>query len=246
MHVFGKRTYAGAIAAAILMIGLPLAARADNVLVLGYTNQPLTFRGTGNPNVDTLELGSCSSGICTWAESGAGSISTGSNQLAGYSGLWSLSTSYTGSPFNLTLTSGFGGNSNDWAISQPNPLTFSWGTAGCSGTNCYLTGTLELSDILQLGQGGVSNLGLDADLTITGGTLASLVGPTGSYDYTVDFSSSKSLHQITDERTLTATGSSGEVWASTPEPNSLVLLASGIGALLVGSLMRRRQAESAS
>lgn len=248
MRVCGKRTYAVAIAAAILMIGLPLAAHADNiqVLLLGGTSQTLTFRGTGNADVDTLELGTCSTGICTWAESGKGSISVGLNQLAGYSGLWSLSTSYTGSPFSLTLTSGFEGNSNDWGISQPKPLTFDWGTAGCSGASCYLTGTLELTDILQSGQGGIFDLGLDANLTITGGTLANLVGPVGSYDYTVDFSSNKSLHQLTDERTLTATGSSGEVLASTPEPNSLVLLASGIGALLMGSLMRRRQSESSS
>jgi hypothetical protein len=234
--------YAGALAAAaILTIGLPLAANADTqVLDLGGTNQILTFKGTGSASVDLLQLGTCSGGACTWAESGPGSISTGVNQLAGYSGLWSLSTPYSSSTFNLTLASGFGGDANDWGVTQPGPLTFDWGTAGCSGSSCYLTGSLELTDILQSGKGGIFNLGLDANLTITGGSLAYLVGPTGTYDYTIDFSSSRGLNQLTDGRTLTATGSSGEVLASTPEPNSEVLLASGLGALLIGSFLKRR------
>ena len=80
----GIRTYAGALAAAaILTIGLPLAANADTqVLELGGTNQILTFKGTGSASVDLLKLGTCSSGVCTWAEAGPGSISNGVNQLA--------------------------------------------------------------------------------------------------------------------------------------------------------------------
>jgi len=242
MDTRGKRTYAGALAAAaLLMVGLPLAANADTqVLELGGTNQTLTFKGTGSASVDLLQLGTCSLGVCTWAESGPGSMSNGVNQLAGNEGLWSLSIPYSGSTFNITLNSGFGGDSSDWGVTQPGPLTFDWGTAGCSGSGCYLTGTLQLTDILQSGKGGVFNLGLDANLTITGGSLASLVGPNGTYDYTIDFSSRTGLNQLTDGRTLTATGSSGEVLASTPEPNSEVLLASGLGALLIGSFFKRR------
>ncbi|HXJ97108.1 MAG TPA: hypothetical protein VMT20_30080 [Terriglobia bacterium] len=243
MDTRGKRTYAGALAAAaILTIGLPLAANADTVQVLelGGTNQTLTFKGTGSSSVDLLQLGTCSGGVCTWTEAGPGSTSNGVNQLAGYHGLWSLSTPYGQSTFNITLASGFGGSSNDWGVTQPGPLTFNWGTAGCSGASCYLTGDLELTDILQSGQGGIFNLGLDANLTITGGSLAYLVGSNGTYDYTIDFSSRTGLNQLTDGRTLTATGSSGEVLASTPEPNSEVLLASGLGALLIGSFFKRR------
>jgi hypothetical protein len=117
-------------------------------------------------------------------------------------------------------------------------LTFDWGTAGCSASSCYLTGTLQLTDILQSGQGAVINLGLDANLTITGGSLAYPVG--SIYDYTIDFSSRTGLNQLTEERLLKATGSSGEVLASTPKPNSEILLASGLQALLIGSVLRRR------
>ena len=243
MDAKGKRTCAGALAAAaILMIGLPLAANADTaqVLELGGTNQALTFKGTGSSSQDLLELGLCSGGVCTWAEAGPGSMSNGVNQLAGYQGLWSLNIPYSSSTFNITLNSGFGGNSNDWGVTQPGPITFDWGTAGCSGSSCYLTGALQLTDILQSGQGGVFDLGLDANLTITGGSLAYLVGANGIYDYTIDFSSRTGLNQLTDGRTLTATGSSGEVLASTPEPNSEILLASGLGALLIGSVLKRR------
>ena len=86
---------------------------------------------------------------------------------------------------------------------------------------------------LQSGQGGVIKLGPDANLTITGGSLAYLVGLNGVCDRTIDFSSRTGLNQLTEGRLLKATGPSGEVLASTPEPNSEILLASGLGALLI-------------
>lgn len=236
-----KRLHAGILAlAAIAVVGIPLTASADQVLLLGGTSQSITFRGTSSSTVDLLQLGTCSLGICTWTQSGAGNVSPGANQLAGYSGVWSLSVPYSGSPDNLTLNSGFGGNANDWGVTQPSAITFDWGTAGCSGSGCYLTGSLELNDILQSGQGGIFNLGLDADLTITGGSLASLVGSSTTYDYTIDFASGKNLSNLGPEGSLTATGSSGEVLTNTPEPNSQMLVASGLGLLLAGFIMRRR------
>jgi hypothetical protein len=242
-----KRLHAGVLAlAAVVIVGIPLTASADNVeVLLGPTNQSITFTGTSSSTADLLQLGTCSSGICTWAESG-GSIlhpyvSSGENQLGGYSGVWSLSIPYTGSTDNLTLAfSGSDGTTTDWDVKQPYAITFDWGTAGCSGSGCYLTGSLELTNIQQTGNGGIFDLGVDANLTITGGSLASLVGTSGNYDYTINFASGTSLSDLGNGKTLEATGSSGEVLANTPEPNSQMLVASGLGLLLVGAMMRRR------
>jgi hypothetical protein len=251
MDTRGKRTYAGVLAAAaILTIGLPLAANADTVEVLnlGGTNTKLTFEGTSTSGEDLLQLGTtklgtCSGGVCTWAEMQLGSSSNGVNQLFPNVGLWSLSTPY--SDDNIMLKSGFNNNPNDWGVTQPGTITFDWGKkAGCSGStgpnSCYLTGSLQLIDISQSGTlGSFNSFGFDANLTIMGGTLAHLVGPSVEYTYGIDFPSNTSLN-LKDGQTLTATGSEGEVLASTPEPNSEILLASGLGALLIGSFFKRR------
>jgi len=241
-HIFGGK-YTTILAAAVLLaVGLPASVKADNlqILLLGGTTQKITFHGTSNPDTDLLQLGSCSGGTCTWAES-TGSLSYGQNALAGNSGVWSLSIPYSGSQFNITLNNAGG---NDWAITQPSDITFTWGSAGCTGSGCYLTGNLQLIDIIQEGQGGVFNLGLDANLIITGGSLANLVGATNIYDYNIDFTTNKSLGKLGPEGVLTAGGSSGEVLTPTPEPMSGLLLSSGFGLMLLGGGLRRWQRQT--
>ncbi|HEY6291673.1 MAG TPA: hypothetical protein VI455_08965 [Terriglobia bacterium] len=239
---FGGK-YTTILAAAVLLaVGLPATVRADSIqiLLLGGTTQQITFKGSSNANTDLLQLGSCSAGTCTWAES-KGSLSSGQNPLAGYTGVWSLSIPYSGSTYNLPLSNIGGG---DWSVTQPSDINFTWGSAGCSGSGCYLTGDLQLNDILQKGSGGVFNLGLDANLIITGGSLASLVGSQDIYDYNIDFKTGKSLGSLGPEGFLTASGSSGEVLTPTPEPMSGLLLSSGFGLLLLGGGLRRLQRQA--
>lgn len=224
------------------MVGLGSAAtaKADNIqfLLLGGTTQKLTFTGTGRSGTVLLQLGTCSSGTCDWAEQGKGSISLGQNQLNGYSGLWSLTIPYSGTDTdNITLTSGFDGSPTNFGVSQPSPITFSWGTAGCTGAACLLTGSLELIDLVESGSGGNFNLDMGVDLTITGGTLASLVGVNDIYDYTITFGGA--AVGLPGARTRTAVGSSGGVQQMvTPELASLVLFGTGLGVL--GIVRRRR------
>jgi hypothetical protein len=224
------------ILAASVLAGLASAslARADDIqfLLLGGTTQKLSFLGSVNSNTVLIQLGSCSNGICDWKEQGRGSISEGQNQLAGFSGLWSLSIPYTGTnTFNLTLTPGFNGNPSDWGVSQPSPINFTWGNAGCSGASCLLTGNLELTDLVESGNGATFNLGMDIDLSITGGILASLVNQSDILDYTINFSAGTG-------RTRTAIGSSGEAATPTSELGSLVLLGTGLS--LLGFVRRLR------
>jgi hypothetical protein len=231
-----ERRIRQAILAASVLAGLASASlvRADDIqfLLLGGTSQKLTFLGSGDSNTVLIQLGSCSNGICDWTEQGRGSVSYGANQLAGYSGLWSLSIPYTGTnTFNLTLTPGFNGNPSDWGVSQPSPINFTWGTAGCSGANCLLAGNLELTDLVESGNGGTFNLGMDVDLIITGGILASLVNQNDILDYTITFSPGTGT-------TRKASGSSGEAAMPTSELGSLLLLGTGLG--LLGFVRRLR------
>ena len=222
-------------------LGPALTANADDIqfLLLGGTTQKLTFTG-GKSGVVLLQLGTCNKGLCDWAEQGKGSVSVGQNPLAGYSGLWSFSIPYSGNnKSNITLTAGFNGDPRDFSVTQPSPITFDWGTAGCTGASCLLTGNLELLDLIESGGGATFNLGLSVNLTITGGMLASLVGANDILNYTIAFSGPV----VGGRRTASGTsGSAGSTLMATSELGSLVLLGTGVAFL---ALMRRRQRHTA-
>lgn len=227
--------------AVLVGMGLAVPASADTIqiLLLGGTSQKITFQGTSNSSSVLLQLGTCSAGTCTWSEAGKGSVSYGQNQLSGYSGVWSLSIPETGNnTYNLTLNSGYNGDTNDWGITQPSAINFDWGKPGCSGSSCLLTGDLQLGDLLQSGGGGVFNLSMDANLVITGGSLASLINRDDMFDYTVAFNTDTGLGSLRNGQLLTATGSSGEVQTPTPEPTSLLLFGAGVGLLGLGRRLR--------
>jgi hypothetical protein len=198
-------------------------ANAQGTINLNGSASTLTFTGDGpgSPPTISLTLGAlCPSGKCA------------ANQSGGPSGFYDI----TGSP-SITLTNV---NPAEWTVAQSAPLTFSFcSTLDCAGLGnvTYLTGNLKLVDLLQGGNSGTFNYTGNANLTVTGGTLA--FTSQGIADLNITFLSVTNLTLL-----LGTTNSDGGVKISsgtidpTPEPSSMLLF--GTGFLLIGGILRRR------
>ena len=207
-------------------------ATAQNQITLAGTSNDMTFTGTGGGNW-TLSLPSAAGGLKDTAW-GSGTLCTGP-------GCPSSPTIY---PFNIMQGAGVtitgtetGPNSNVWNITQSAPLTFCFD--GC-GAGSLLTGTLELVSLVETGKTGTFNDDLTANIVITGGSLASMLGPDAVLSITVDFASKAKLRlaTLTSGQTVAAKISDGEL-TPTAEPVSMVLVGSGL--LLLGGFVRRRR-----
>jgi len=103
-----------------------------------------------------------------------------------------------------------------------------------------LTGTLQLVSLAETGKTGTFNEDLTANIVVTGGSLASILGPEAVLSITVDFASKDKLRlgTLTSGQTVAAKISDGEL-TPTAEPVSMVLVGSGL--LLLGGFVRRRR-----
>jgi uncharacterized protein (TIGR03382 family) len=120
---------------------------------------------------------------------------------------------------------------NTWDISGP-AASFSIGT--------LLTGSLQLVDLSQTGRAGNFNYEGVANLDVTGGSDASLVGGIGKkivVTLGITFPSGANLADLAKGATLGA--NIGSAVSPTPEPGSMALAGSGL--LLLGWLVRRRR-----
>jgi len=212
-----------ALSVLVAMTAAVSTATAQNQITLDGSSNSMTFTGTGGGNW-TLSL-----------------PSVGLKDTAFGSGTLYTSTSY---PFIITQGAGVtitgtetGPGSNVWNITQSGALDFSFGTGGS-----LLTGTLQLVDLTQTGATGSFNDDLTVNLAITGGSLASILGPSAILDITIDFAKTKGvagvLGNLTSGQTLKANISDGEL-TPTAEPVSMVLVGSGL--LLLGGFVRRRR-----
>jgi len=203
-------------------------ATAQNQITLDGSSNSMTFTGTGGGNW-TLSLPS------------VGLKDTG---VGGGTLLTPGCTPSTPCAFDITQPTGVtitgtetGTGSNVWNITQSGALDFSFGTGGS-----LLTGTLQLVDLTQTGATGSFNDDLTVNLAITGGSLASILGPSAILDITIDFAKTKGvagvLGNLTSGQTLKANISDGEL-TPTAEPVSMVLVGSGL--LLLGGFVRRRR-----
>jgi hypothetical protein len=134
----------------------------------------------------------------------------------------------------LTLTNAALG---EWSISGP-AINFYYGPSP-TGKNDLLTGTLNLLNLQELpgSKTGQFDYTESANLIITGGSLASLLGgPSAVLDVNMVFNSAVNIENLL--------GTTGHRWAyvtsgtltSAPEPASILLLGSGM--LGMGSMLR--------
>ena len=210
-----------ALSVLVAMTAAVSTATAQNQITLDGSSNSMTFTGTGGGNW-TLSL-----------------PSVGLKDTAFGSGTLYTSTSY---PFIITQGAGVtitgtetGPGSNVWNITQSGALDFSFGTGGS-----LLTGTLQLVSLAETGKTGTFNEDLTANIVVTGGSLASILGPEAVLSITVDFASKDKLRlgTLTSGQTVAAKISDGEL-TPTAEPVSMVLVGSGL--LLLGGFVRRRR-----
>jgi len=189
------------------------------------TNQ-ITLGGTAT---DTLTFkGSATGWTLTFASNTLSGTATGQGTLTPISGTYDINSS------GITIT-GTSSGAGTWNISQSGGLGFE---IESSTMTDLLSGTLQLINLAQTGSTGTFNYDLAANLTVSGGSDASLFGSSGVVGITIDFDTPTSLSTIVGtSNTLGANVSSGEVY--TPEPMSMVLVGSGL--ILLGGLARRRR-----
>ena len=216
------------------LLGCVATATANSSIVLGGNSQIISFTGKGASDPDQLgvSLGACHSGQCRVQGTGFG---TGvfPSAHAPFS-IISAMGSITATLVNATL--------GTWSVSESSPIAFSYGAHGS-----LLTGDLNLLSFQQTsgGKTGVFNWQGVADLTVTGGSLASDFSSAGGVlQVNLLFRNTTSLTSLLGT-TKTKYGSfEGGQLSPTPEPSAFVIFVLGSVILLIGGLLRRRKALS--
>jgi hypothetical protein len=182
--------------------------------------------GSGSPNTLSLNFGSCKSGTCSLGGTGngTGALTSGPSPYQFIN---------TAGAITLTLANAALG---EWNVSQTSATIFNYGSNGS-----LLSGTLDLLNFVQtLGtSGGMFNYTGNANLMITGGSLASAFASTnGILDIKIFFRSATNIESL-----LGNSGRIGSQIASggvlpAPEPSSILMLGSGL--MLAGGMLRSK------
>jgi hypothetical protein len=223
-----RKQFAG-IAALVLVIALgAVTASAQVDITLGVPGSPatssgtVTFTGTGGGN-ESITFGGCpaaASGDC-WSGNTTGFA--GPHNVVG--DFWEINFAGVGVTMNPSGT-----------ITQTGPAAFTLGTS--FGDGSLLTGTLQLVNLGQIGGTGNFNYDLTANLTVTGGSLASFFyNGTGVTTITILLAPGQSIIGLAGGTSVTGNNPVGTL-TSTPEPSSVLLLGSGL--LMFGGVLRRK------
>lgn len=198
------------------------SAFAQTQITLGGSTQNATFVSNGSGSV-SVTLGSCSGGTCTLSGQAFGTGALSSGPAA-----YSITTAETN-------TIGMTWNGSQWLVSQSAPINFCYGGSGsCNGS--LLTGTITLNDFAQGVSSGEFNSALDANLAITGGSLAPVFTSAGGVlSFTIKLKGVPDLS--TNQGSFSGRILSGNI-TPTPEPTTLGLL--GTGLMVLGGAIRRR------
>lgn len=219
-------TLAALAAIGLLLSSIPAAAQSQ--ITLGGSRGLLTFSGlgSGSPNTLSLNFGSCKSGICA-----LGGTASGTGALA--SGPSPYQFINTQGAITLTLANAALGQ---WDVLQTSATVFNYGTNGS-----LLSGTLDLLNFVQSPgtKGGMFNYTGNANLTISGGSLASaFTSSNGILDLTIFFRSATNIESLLgNSGRIGSQISSGNVLPA-PEPSSILMLGSGL--MLAGGMLRSK------
>jgi len=219
------------------------AARAQTGITLTGTRQTVTFTGEGR-NTPTcphcgselgITFGTCARSNCTLKGTGTGFMSTAEFTI----------TSTLGSIFATMVSP------NTWSLSDPSndPIDFTFGGTATHPNSSLLSGTLNLLDFTYTqgpGKNGYFNESGIADLTITGGSLASYFTSAGGIlQVNLTFgATAKNISTLLGTTSKIGGNFAGGNVSPTPEPSAFAIFLVGSAMLLVGSLMKRRKALS--
>jgi PEP-CTERM motif len=159
---------------------------------------------------------------------------TGDGGFAGDNGFYTL----TGNALTTGTFGGCQGTTCSWSLSTANPYNFTF-TQFKNGTGIdYLNGTIKMLGLTEVPNGKLFAETITLDLTVTGGTLASLFSDNhGNVIFNVQTQTTLSLKNSPAGRGIQGILENGTM-AEAPEPGTMALLGSGF--LLVGGFLRRK------
>jgi hypothetical protein len=218
-----RLTIAALVAIAVFLS--PGLAIAQDQITLGGSVQAVTFQGsTGSMTTESVTLGQCNkkTSACNLSGTAFGSGTLGSGPAP-------YSITSTLNSITMTLVDAAAGI---WSFTQTSAVNFLYGTV----MSPFLTGSLTLTQMDQAP--GSTTAIADATMLVTGGSLAPLIGSNGAVDVTIKFLTKTNLESLLGtNNVIRGKVSSGEI-LPTPEPNSILLIGSGL--LVGGSMLRFR------
>jgi hypothetical protein len=223
------------------LVGVGSANAQTGITLTANKSQSVNFTGMGK-NTDSnpvagsevgITLGTCFKGECTEKGTGSG---TGAFASSGAFTLTSGQGSIIATLVNATL--------GTWSVSETAPIVFDYGTKGS-----LLSGDLNLLSFMQSPKtkSGTFDWSGQADLTITGGSLASAFTSSGGIlEVNVLFGSTKNITTLLGTTTSTRGTFTGGQLTPTPEPSAFAIFLLGSGMLLIGGLLRRRTSQTSA
>jgi hypothetical protein len=205
-------------------------AKAQTQITLGSSSQEVTFTGMGasDPTQEAITLGQCAKGSCTMSgmASGSGALGSGPARYSLTSGLGSIVATLA----NAAL--------GQWTISQTGPILFNYGPSGS-----LLKGDLNLLTFQEApgSHAGSFNYEGMANLVVTGGSLAAVLGDAGIVDLTVAYtfkqftSTGKNVMSLLGTTNSISGRLSGGELLPAPEPSAFLIFVLGSVLLLLGS-----------
>jgi hypothetical protein len=222
------------LAATIVAFTVPSSVAQNDIDLGGELSGTLAFVAQGGGN---FTLGLCDSlngaKKCVGGDTVIGGA-TGTGTFLGDNGFYTL----TGNALTTGTFTGCVGTTCSWTLSTASPLSFKFTQGKFGGGTDFLNGTLQMIGLTEVPNGKLFSETITLELTVTGGTLASLFTDNhGNVIFNVQSETTLSLAKSPNGRGIQGILESGDM-SEAPEPGTMALLGSGF--LLVGGFLRRK------